>query len=278
MLGYENHGNDSLRARLKNGESVFGVFVTEFQTPSWGPILDTVGYDFAIFDMEHGRFSLSDLASILPSFHGSRSSALLRVPAVRREYFQVPLDLGITGLVVPMIESADEARQAVDFMKYGPQGHRGISFGRPHTNFYSCLNRNEVVRNADANTFLVIQIETEKGVRHLEEILEVPGIDVVFVGNADLSQSLQCANDLHRDPLRNTMEFIIEGARKRNIVCGGNFVDHEAVERLGAKGVRFISLTTDVELMQCGMSTAWRSATNRDGICVSDPEHEVETL
>ena len=256
MLNDENFGDRSLRSRLLAGENVFGLFITEFLTPNWGPILDTVGYDFGIIDMEHGRFSLADLSNLLPGFRSCRSSALLRVPSIRREYFQVPLDLGITGLVVPMVETAEEVEQCVTFMKYGPRGKRGIAFGRPHTNFYTVVDRDKVTVDADDHTFLVIQVETERGLANLDEILAVDGIDVLFIGNADLSKSLCCPNTPNEGVLFNAMDRIYSSTKKKGIVCGGNLPDKKAVDFFGERyGLRFISLMTDIDLIQCGMQT-----------------------
>lgn len=241
-------------SRLRSEETLFGVFINELATPSWGPILDTVGYDFCIFDMEHGRFSISDLGMMLPSFRTSRAAPFLRVPAIRREYFQAPLDMGAAGLVVPMVETADDVRAAVSMMRYSPAGRRGVAFGRPHTDFYSNVDREQIVSEADAKVLLVIQIETERGIHHLSEILSVPGIDVVFIGNTDLAQSMGCPNNLKTGRLRYAMEEILKQGRERGIVCGGNFTQPEAIEEFGQKGLHFISLTTDVELLQSGMN------------------------
>ncbi|MDO5554686.1 MAG: aldolase/citrate lyase family protein [Planctomycetia bacterium] len=242
-----------LHKRINNNETVFGVFINELITPNWGPILDSAGYDFCIFDMEHGRFSISDLGVMLPSFHGRRATPLLRVPVISREYFQAPLDMGMAGIVVPMVESAADVRAAVNYIRYSPRGRRGVAFGRPHTDFYSNVDREQVVANADDSILLIIQIETAKGVCNLDEILDVPGIDVLFIGNTDLAQSLQCKNDLRAGQLRNKMEYILAEAQSRKIICGGNFVQPESIADFGKLGLRFISLTTDVELLQTGM-------------------------
>ncbi|MDO5553074.1 MAG: aldolase/citrate lyase family protein [Planctomycetia bacterium] len=244
----------NMQIRKNSREQKFGVFINELVTPSWGPILDSVGYDFCIFDMEHGRFSISDLGIMLPSFRASRAAPFLRVPTISREFFQAPLDMGLTGIVVPMVESADEVRAATSLMKYGPRGRRGVAFGRPHTDFYSNVDREKVICKADESVLLVIQIETKKGVQNLEKILDVPGIDILFIGNTDLAQSLQCENDLSGGMLRENMEKILCLAREKNIPCGGNFTSSDAIKEFGEKGLQFISLTTDVELLQTGMS------------------------
>lgn len=252
----QQHGfAPSLRARLDADEMVFGLFLAEMRTPNFGLLLDGAGYDFAIFDLEHGAYTLADLASMLPGFRGGHCSPLVRVPAVRREWFQATLDLGAAGIVVPVVESPDDVRRAVELMKYPPQGKRGVAYCRPHCLFQSPQDEGFPAR-ANEHAILVIQIETAAGLAHLDEILAVPGIDVVFVGNADLSQSLGCPNDLDRGPLCDAMERIVRAAAARGIPAGANLVDPKAIARLKAMGLRLVSLTTDVDRFLAGLQAA----------------------
>lgn len=247
--------NHSLRKRFLAGETAFGLFVAELRTPNFGLLLDTAGYDFAIFDMEHGGYSMADLAVMFPGFRGCRCAPLVRVPAIRREFFQVTLDLGVAGIVVPMVESAADVRACVDLMKYPPVGKRGVSFCRPHSLFQGHDN-DGYTTEANDNTLLVVQIETAKGLEHLEEILAVPGIDVVFVGNTDLSYSLGCPNDLESGQVRDAIELVLKTASARKIVGGANITDPKMVAELHEYGLRFVTLTTDVERFVSGMETA----------------------
>lgn len=117
MLG-RHLADGSLRRRFLADETVFGLFVVEMHTPGMGLLLDAAGYDCAIFDMEHGSYTLADLAAMTPGFRGRRCVPLVRRPAMRREFFQASLDPGFAGIVVPMVESAADARACVDLMKY----------------------------------------------------------------------------------------------------------------------------------------------------------------
>lgn len=254
MINRENFGKESLSARLRRGDYATGVFITEFETPNWGPLLDAVGYDFGIIDLEHGLFSISSLARMLPGFHGCRSSALIRVPSTERSFFQAPLDLGAAGIILPMVESPDEARRAVELMKYPPLGKRGIGFGRPHTDFITAPDRDEHIRRSNESTLLIVQIETAAGVERAEEILAVPGINVVFIGNADLSQSLGCKNDFRAEPLKSAVEKVFHAAEKNGLIVGGNLTDAGLVRDFAPRQFRFITLTTDVDMIEDGFN------------------------
>ncbi|MDD4871935.1 MAG: aldolase/citrate lyase family protein [Kiritimatiellae bacterium] len=242
----------SLRRRLLAGEMVYGLFIVELRAPGMGVLIDTAGYDFAIFDMEHGSYTMSELAAMLPGFSGCHCVPLVRVPTVRREFFQPLLDLGVSGIVVPMVESAVDARMCVDLMKYPPAGKRGVAYCRPHS-FFKNPTGGHFPEEANENTLLVLQIETAKGVEHLDEILAVPGIDVIFVGDADLAQSLGCSDNMERGQVRDVAERILRTANSRKIIGGVNVVDPEIIAKLHEIGARFVTLTGDVDLFIAGL-------------------------
>ncbi|MDR2439717.1 MAG: hypothetical protein LBE12_10170 [Planctomycetaceae bacterium] len=246
--------HQSLKTRLRNGETVTGIFITEFRTPNIGLILDAAGYDFAIFDMEHCSFTMQDLSNIVPGFRGCRCQPLVRVPAIRREFFQSVLDIGITGIVVPMIESAEEVRECTAMMKYPPHGKRGLSFCCPHTLFQE-HDREIYTNTANEHLLLVVQIETATAFKNLDSILSEPGIDVAFIGNTDLSLSLGTPNNLETGPIHDAVRYILQTAMSKKIVGGGNFVDPKFVGQFYNDGLRFISLDSDVERLIIGLKT-----------------------
>lgn len=241
----------SLKERIAGGERVNGIFIVEMMTPNWGSLLDRAGCDFGVFDLEHGRFSVSDLMDTLPSFQYSRSSALVRVPTISREYFQRPIDFGVAGFVVPMVDTAQQARQCVEYLRYPPNGRRGMGGSRLACRVFDC----EPQRSTDANTLLAIQIETERGFANLDEILAVDGIDMVFIGNTDLSSFLQCPNDLIHGELREKMERIMRTARARGIAVGGFMDCTRAIQEFGELGLSFVAMSVDCDLLVSGAKT-----------------------
>ena len=239
---------NKLKQKLLRGETAFGLFATELFTPNWAPVLDSVGYDFIIFDLEHGRFSISDLGVLLPSFR--------RSPAPIRPYVQIPLDMGISGFVLPMVETPEQVLEMRAFMHYPPKGRRGVAFGRPHTDMLSAIDRDATTAEANDKTLLIIQIESAKGLANLDSILAAGGIDVVFIGNADLSLSMGVPNNTSPGTeLDTAMRTILDKARQAGIPGGGNLPNSSAAERFAAMGMRFITLSTDVELLQAGLKS-----------------------
>lgn len=244
--------DNSLKTRIKNGETLAGIFVSELRSSNYGPLLDAAGCDFAMFDLEHCPFSLADLSSMFPGFRGFRAQPMVRVPAVRREFFQPLLDLGVRGIMVPMVESPEDVRAALSFMKYPPHGVRGIHFGTPHTLFQG-VDRDAYARIANNNVLLAIQIETAKGLANLDAILAEPGIDVVLVGNADLASSMCVPNNLSGGPLHDDMRRILRTAQARGIPGGGNFLDPKFAGQFYDDGLRFIMVCDEGAALISGL-------------------------
>ncbi|MDO4584673.1 MAG: aldolase/citrate lyase family protein [Planctomycetia bacterium] len=248
--------NRSLKTRLKKGETLYGIFFEELRSNYFSMFLENAGYDFGIIDLEHCHYSWVELGNMLPCFHHSNVSAIVRVPEIRKECFQIPMDLGVAGIMVPNVESAEEARRCVEWMSYPPRGKRGIATCRPHTRFIN-ENFQQLCPQANDEKLLVIQIESRQGLEHLEEILAVEGIDVVFVGNADLSISMGVPNTLEAgSELRKAQEKILQTAMQHGIVGGGNVGNPKIIRELQPLGMRLVTLLSDVEIFHKGLGDA----------------------
>jgi 2-keto-3-deoxy-L-rhamnonate aldolase RhmA len=208
--------------------------------------------------MEHGAFSLPEVSAMVAGFQGGHCTPIIRVPAVRRDAILPALDLGVGGIMVPGVETAQEVRDCIEFMKYPPQGSRGLSFSRPHNGFAS-LDRDRYVAEANARNLLMIQIESPRGVENLEEILDVPGIDVVFVGCADLSLSMGIPNDPNSGPLRATLENVLRKTDARGLIGGANLTRAELIDALFPLGLRIVTCATDTKCFLDGLSNPLKS-------------------
>ena len=169
-----------LKQRLRAGEQVLGTMVTTFASPDIGKILKNCGFDFFIVDCEHGAFTTREVANIIAAARGIGMPALVRIPEMRREHALKFIEMGASGLLLPNTETAEQARMLVDCAKYAPLGHRGVSLSRPHTDFEKVDGR-EYMARANDETILMCQIESRRGVEHIEEILAVEGIDLSLI-------------------------------------------------------------------------------------------------
>ena len=148
----------AIKSRLKAGEQLLGTMITTFASPDLVKILKNCGFDFCMVDCEHGSFTTREVSDMIGAGRGFGMPVLVRIPEIRREHVLHYMEMGAAGLLLPNTESADQARQLVDYAKYAPLGHRGVSLSRPHTDFQK-VNGPEYMAAANADTILLCQIE-----------------------------------------------------------------------------------------------------------------------
>lgn len=231
-----------IRSELARGSVVCGCMVAEMRTPAVGMILESAGLDFFILDMEHGSFSYETAGDILVACRGLHIVPFVRVPGIDREAFQKLLDAGAQGLLVPRIESAQQAAQAVDLIRYAPLGSRGLSLRRAHSGF-GRPDAAQFTAEANRNVMLLVQIETRAGVEQLDAICAVEGIDVLFVGPSDLAHSYGPGN---AEQVDRAIERVAAAGKAAGIATGIHHSSLPYVTRLIGAGMRFISVDTEV--------------------------------
>jgi 2-keto-3-deoxy-L-rhamnonate aldolase RhmA len=178
-----------VKRKLAAGGVAIGTMIFEFRTPGVGSIAAGAGAEFAIFDMEHTGWSDETIAMLIATSRSSGLQPFVRVPSTQYHLISRPLDVGAAGLMIPMVETAEQARLVVRSAKYPPNGGRGAAFGIAHDNYQS----GDIIakmRRADDEGLLIAQIETEKGVDSVEAIAGVDGIDVLWIGHFDLTNSM----------------------------------------------------------------------------------------
>ena len=177
-------GHD-LRARLRRGDLLLGTMVT-LSTPATAEILASLEFDWLFVDAEHGALETAELAAILQAV--SRDVAcVVRVPEASEVPIKKALDLGAAGIIVPQVNTAEQAADVVRFARYAPEGARGVGLARAHG--YG-MRFKEYVESANAEIAVVVQAEHARAVDNIEAIVRVPGVDAVLLGPYDLAASL----------------------------------------------------------------------------------------
>jgi len=176
-----------LKQRVLRGDTLFGCFL-HLASPITAEIMGLAGYDWALIDLEHGPGGEHEAIGQMQALEGTPAAAIVRVESNARQRAHRVLDSGAYGVMFPRIDRADEACAAVAAMRYPPDGVRGVAFSNRAcafgTNFRAYLE-------ASKDTLLtVVQIETPEAVANVDAIAAVDGVDVLFVGPSDLSQSL----------------------------------------------------------------------------------------
>ncbi len=175
----------SFREALRGGGPLVGTVLT-LPSAAVAEVLADVGYDWLFVDGEHGPLGIEAIVAILQAAQ-HRCPCLVRVPANEEAWIKRVLDAGADGIIAPLVNSAETARQVVAWSKYPPEGRRSVGGGRAH-GYGRTFDR--YLQSANQRIAVVVQIEHVDGARQIEAILDVAGIDAVFIGPYDLSGSL----------------------------------------------------------------------------------------
>lgn len=237
-----------VKAKLRRGEAVWGTFIFEYGTPAAPRILQAAGWDYALIDTEHAGFSIETVANMLQVSGSIGFPTLVRTPETQRALMSRPLDAGALGLMIPRVESRAQAEEIVRYTKYPPAGDRGVAFGTAHT-AYRGVDGQRFMRQANAEILLVMQIETQTGLEHMDEILSVPGLDVALIGPYDLSTSLGIPGQVNHPRMLKAVDGFLRCCAKHK-VAAGNFVTTPADAKAWLRrGMRFMIYSTDFLLV-----------------------------
>jgi 4-hydroxy-2-oxoheptanedioate aldolase len=250
---HQEHHMDWIRPRLQAGECLYGSWLA-LASPLVAEIIGHAGFDWVLIDQEHSNSDYSTLLSQLQALSASTTSPIVRVPANDPAAIKTALDLGAAGVMIPWVNTADEAQSAVQAMRYPPQGTRGFSssvraggFGRDFKNYSAAANDNVTT---------IVQIETRTGVDHADAIAAIDGVDVLFVGPADLSLSLGIPSQLEHPLFVSACQTILAACRKHNKRAGILLRKSEQIEKALCDGFSFVAVGTDQGFLQQGLSHA----------------------
>ena len=240
-----------IRQRLKQGDLLLGQLVLEFFTPGLGPMLDACGLDFVIFDMEHGRCDIGMLEQMIASCRGSGIVPMVRVPDQNFAPLARVLDLGARGVMVPRVETREQAEEIVRALKYAPQGKRGVALGVAH-DLYRAAGA-EFFAQSNEDIPVIIQVETVKAFENLEAIVSVPGVDVAWVGHYDLTVSMGIPAQFDHPRLMQAMDDLVEVCQRYGVAPGFLPPTPENAAHWASKGFRMLSLGTDIGVFLDGI-------------------------
>ena len=243
----------ALKKKVRDGGVIIGAWAS-FAEPAICEILGGIGFDFIMFDTEHTAWDLHDLQNQIMALRGTPTVPFARVPWNDHVHIKRALDLGVEGIMAPMVRTVEECRALVSACRYPPVGTRG--FGpRRASNYYQDMKAYETRAN-DA-IFVMPQIEDVATVDVIDEFLDVPGIDGVAIGPNDMSGTAGVFRNPKHPKIVAAIDTICEHAKARNIpVFMG--VDTPASEQRGliSKGVRILTVTQDVRLIAAGAREA----------------------
>ncbi len=238
----------NLKQKLVAGEAIIGMWVS-LADPAVVEILCQTGFDFLLLDGEHSPISEEVLKLCLMAARGSKTAVIYRVRANEEPLIKIALDLGVDGLFVPMINSADDARRAVQAARYPPLGKRGVGPWRASNYFQEMW---EYVASANETTTLILQIEDIQAVSHLDEILAVEGFDAAFIGPADLTASLNLLPDTQHPRVLEQIEIITDACQKVGMPVGIDAANPEHIAQMRQLGLQIFTYGADVSYLADG--------------------------
>ncbi len=241
----------AIRRDVLAGQVVPGAFVFEFFSPGMSKILVNAGCRFAIFDMEHTGLGFETLKWLFASCRGLPIEPMVRVPTGQYTWLARALDLGARGVMIPMVESAEQARSILQACRYPPLGRRGAAFGFAQCD-YEGGDVGAKIAAIHERTLVIAQIETERGLEQVEAIAAVDGIDVLWVGHFDLSNFMGLPGRFDDPRFVEAMARVARVARENGKAAGFMATDKAWVDRVKALGYTMIAAGTDCGVLQQG--------------------------
>lgn len=204
---------------LAQGKVPVGHMIGEFGTRGLAQILDTADLDFVLLDTEHAPFTPAQLADLVAWFKVTTIAPFVRIPQVDYHFIARTLDLGALGIMVPNVKTAAQAKAIINAAKYAPLGDRGVIMGNAQTD-YKGVTPADFMAYANANTTIICQIESVEGMANLEAIAQTPGVDVLWVGHFDLTNSMGIPGDFADQRFIDALTQVVEVARKYGLGAG----------------------------------------------------------
>lgn len=234
---------NELKKRLYAGESVLGLFST-VDSMELIEIAGLCGFDFTVIDCEHGAFSIESVRKLIPAAELRGMTPLMRITDKLPSTILRSLDIGTYGILAPDVESAEEAKRIVKSAKYYPMGQRGMAI--PRAGDYGLMTE-DYHSFANENTLIAVQCESKAGMDHLEEISAVEGIDVIFIGPFDLSQSLGVPGQIESQTVKDAIQTSLVKIRSAGKIAGIYAVDAGQAKQYIDMGFCFVLVSQDTD-------------------------------
>lgn len=209
-------------------------------------LLGTSGYDWLLIDMEHAPNELPDVQAQLQALRGPVTTPIVRPPWNDMVWVKRVLDLGAQTLLIPYVQTAAEAAQAVDYMRYPPAGCRGVAGGTRATQWGRIR---DYYQRAEEELCLLVQVESRQGLENLDAIAATPGVDGVFIGPADLSADMGHLGDAQHPQVQGAIEDAVRRIRQAGKAAGILARGEEQGRKWLEAGCLFVAVGVDASLL-----------------------------
>ena len=238
-----------VKRKLLTGEVSLGTFVFEFQTHGIARIAGVAGAEFVVYDLEHTGSTIESVRMLTATTQADGPVPIVRVPVVEYNWIARTLDAGAMGLMFPMVETGEQAQRIVASAKYPPIGRRGAAFGIAHDG-YNGGDIHASMQSANDETLLIAQIETRTGLDNIEAIAAVEGIDCLWIGHFDLTNSLGIPGQFDHPDFHAAIDKVLQVCNDAGKIPGFMASDVADANQLIERGFRAIAYGGDIWLYQ----------------------------
>ena len=238
-------------ALLREGKTVLGTMIGECGSPEVVRTLARAGFDFVIIDNEHAPFDLEADSRLYRAARTTEMDLLVRVPDAQYHLIARTLDAGADGVMVPRIETVEQAREVVAAVKYPPMGRRGAAHRAIHTD-QEPVPLGEYTAHLNANTMIIAQLETRAAIDRADEILAVKGLDVALIGPADLSVSLGVPGQVEHALMEEYVGKVVAAAERAGIASGIHWSGAAFLRKWRDRGMRCIMCSSEMGFLADG--------------------------
>ena len=249
---------NKLRMALLNNELSIGTWI-QIGHPAIAEILARVGYDWICVDLEHGSIDIETLTHLFQAIEANDVVPIARLPMNDPIWIRRSLDAGAMGLIIPMVNTAQEIESAIRYAKYPPRGERGFGYSRANS---FGMDFENYIAKANETIAIIAQIEHKEGLDNIDSILQVQDLDGVFIGPLDLSGSYGKVGELDCPEMREALQRYLESCRKHKKCAGMHIVhpDEKSIRNAIDQGYKMITLGVDGVFLEIASKSALRAA------------------
>jgi 4-hydroxy-2-oxoheptanedioate aldolase len=245
------HGSGTLR-KLRNNEPVY-CLKSVYAEPDIVELMGHLNVDVVWICNEHLGINPEKLKNVIRASRSAKTDVMVRRAFGNYDDLIQPLEMGAAGLMIPHCRNVDMVKEIVRQTRFYPIGTRGVD-GVSADSVFGTVPLVEYMKKANNETFLMIQIEDREAVDSIEEMAEIEGVDIIFIGPADLSQSLGIPGDFKNEKIIKIIDRTVAACAKNRKWCGTSGIDPDYTKELLDKGVKFITGGSDYGMIKDGIN------------------------
>ena len=241
-----------LKSRLAAREVLVGGMVLEYTRPSLMKLYQQAGYDFVYIEYEHAYFDMVAFSDTVVAARDNGLPVVAKTPQLERQEVAKLLECGVVGMQLPRTETREEIETLIDYIKLYPKGSRASATGYGSSDYIKPTDRQGWIAGQDAETTLVVHIETRTGYANAEEIVSTPGVDMVYCGPGDTSLEFDHPGEWDHPDVLGPMERVLDLCLQHGVPFGTSVKGHESAARWIGKGALFFEEASEMDLIRNG--------------------------